>query len=460
MQELVAFRNFNWDPAEYWYPPLYPFLAAIIGFPSTGHPFFLLDLICFLFFCFVFWTVAKKYVSHIFAAALVTAGLLVPFTLFENHVIPWTTSLSGALLSCGVLFLFQRREAFTGKKVNLRLVTAALALGLVTPTRPLDSFIALVLMAGVVQKYVSASKAPGKWLVVSISAAAYALAAGSYLIFNQLIFGNFLGTYFSVGAGNGYYLDDLFEKFFSLVIDGSLIYGPEGQSIAQNLPWVVLTLPPLIFVFASRLRNEFGFVSLAIIVTFALYLPYGDLLPTGLWKYLNIHYFKWTFPYLLLIAFVTAREIRNHSRGRDLLKKPKFYILVGLFLSLFGLQGTTHALVETPAYLTSPVQLKIEAVRVQEDVDFIELPRVTGDWNDIYFGQHSLAIGDQRLLNVRDFRLVPGTSGIRLVFVRPQRINARMTLDFENEPRLTGPMTSATFHTYEFKVLGLPLPIK
>lgn len=43
-------------------------------------------------------------------------------------------------------------------------------------------------------------------------------------------------------------------------------------------------------------------------------LAYVDLLPTGLWRFANVHYFKWIFPLLGLFAWRLLRDARSSPR--------------------------------------------------------------------------------------------------------------------------------------------------
>jgi len=45
-----------------------------------------------------------------------------------------------------------------------------------------------------------------------------------------------------------------------------------------------------------------------------VFLCYIDLLPTGLWRYFNIHYFKWTLPGFGLLGWLLLGDLRLRRR--------------------------------------------------------------------------------------------------------------------------------------------------
>jgi hypothetical protein len=55
-------------------------------------------------------------------------------------------------------------------------------------------------------------------------------------------------------------------------------------------------------------------LSVCLIAYCLLFLTYVDLLPTGVWHYFNIHYFKWTLPGFGLLGWLLVRDLYARRR--------------------------------------------------------------------------------------------------------------------------------------------------
>ena len=132
-------------------------------------------------------------------------------------------------------------------------------------------------------------------------------------------------------------------------------------------------------------------LALTAIPTVVLFLSYVDLLPTGLWRYQNIHYFKWTLPGFALFAYVALRELAiGDRRGRA----------AGCFAA---------ALVPLSLHLT-PVR-----ATAAQPARMVQLPGEITGFDQSYFSQ--MTIRDRHGIgrNIIDFRLMPDDQGLRLL---------------------------------------------
>ena len=50
-------------------------------------------------------------------------------------------------------------------------------------------------------------------------------------------------------------------------------------------------------------------LAVTLVIHSVLYLSYVDLLPTGFWRYLNVHYWTWAFPGFALLAVLLLRDL-------------------------------------------------------------------------------------------------------------------------------------------------------
>ena len=215
---------------------------------------------------------------------------------------------------------------------------------------------------------------------------------------------------------------DFSEKFMSIFRDGFSLYLEPGSGITDRYPWIILAFPALIYI---AIRGDWLLRTLALIVflQFSLYLPYGDLLPTGLWRFKNIHYFKWTFPYLGLFvwyAIASLLSLWRTERSKAVVWTFVFVIGVTLLLSL-RLQVSQQPIGMT--LLPDPVNVQTQQGMVFEnpyaELDMIDLTGLDGEFTDVYFGAHVLLLDGQKMRHVRDYRVLPAPWGIRILFIRP-----------------------------------------
>ncbi|HCN71937.1 MAG TPA: hypothetical protein DIS96_09540 [Pusillimonas sp.] len=287
------------------------------------------------------------------------------------------------------------------------------------PTRPGDAIVGITLAIGILLSYLYLIKKssehkptiPAFLLVALIGSFCGPLV---FIAFNLLTFGNVFGGYIQVASSNGFFPADIVEKFVSVWLDGFSLYGEPNSGLMQHYPWLIIGLSGLVWV---MLKGDFLLktVSSAIIVLFALYLPYSDLLPNGLWRYLNIHYFKWTFPFFGLFAAILIKDSWQYWRKEKSLLPFLSLLFIPIFLKSIG-----FTLITEPIFIENNKDKGIITATLPEKrIDFIDLSGVKGGFNDIYFGDHKLSVDGVKLNKVKDYRLIPQKSNVRLLFVRP-----------------------------------------
>jgi hypothetical protein len=85
-----------------------------------------------------------------------------------------------------------------------------------------------------------------------------------------------------------------------------------GAGITQRLPWVLPGLAGMLaapWLTRGRARQLLLLLSAMIVACSLLFFSYVDLIPSGLWRYNNIHYFKWMLPGMALFAFLLLRGL-------------------------------------------------------------------------------------------------------------------------------------------------------
>lgn len=451
----MAVKNFT--PENHFYPPLYPALGALFSKWSSGHMYFIIDLAALLWFAFVFIRFSDRYLPRWASVLLFFGTSILDVKMFQNYIIPWTTTLGTAFLATGIIglvWLIEVREGRRSKLTGLQVFIAAAGLSLLVPTRPADAAAGIILGLGFLLCYWitwkdNPAKVPGPVKFSSLIFTGVSIGPLIFFGFNSLVFGSFMGQYIKAASSNGFFPADLPEKFVSLWLDGFTLYGVSSSCLTERYPWLLISLAGLLWVF---IRGDIllRLVGIAICVLFTIYMPYGDLLPNGLWNYLNIHYFKWTFPFLALIGTLLIIHTWQAWRLKQNRVMPTV-ILLGIPLLLLSLHLTVHTTPATPKTVNTSNGISFDL----EDkyIDFLDLKGINGEFHHVYFGDHHLTLDGQALRYIRDYHVLPIDQGIRVLFIRPVQ---GKTLVFLPDPRLSSENSLAPqIGTYGFSLGNL-----
>lgn len=457
-----AFAKFDLSPDKHFYPPLYPLMGAIFLKWSNGHFFFVLNLAALIWFSYVFVRLSDRYVPRWGSIVLLFGTTIFNYTLFENYVIPWTSSLSAALLASGLLglvWLAEVKDRIRARVSRSQVFFVATSLGLLVPTRPADAVVGGVVGLGLLIGYwrtrrKSTEGVPRIGHFLTLALAGLIIGPLLFLSFNIVVFGSPFGSYMQIASANGFFPADLAEKFVSLFLDGFTLYGEPNAGLTERYPWLFVSLAGLVWALI-RGDGPLRSVAFAIVLLFLLYLPYGDLLPNGLWRYLNIHYFKWTFPFLALFAVLLVKQALvawRQSKGRAL----PLTLLFGIPLLLLSL----HLAVDVAplSIRTANNQADISFDLPDKQIDFVDFKGLSGGFTDVYLGGHRLLLDGHELTRVRDYRLLPMSWGIRLLFIRPLVGHSMEFVPDQRLSRHTGPL-SAQLGAYRF-ALGALKPFR
>lgn len=419
-----AFAQGDFTPDKHFYPPLYPAIGAIFLTWSSGHLFFFLNLLLLIYFAYVFVRFADRYIPRWGSISLFFLTTIFNYTIFSNYIIPWTSTLNVALFSSGILgliWLYEARDGVRPPISRLQVFFIAMCLGLIVPTRPADAAVGMVIGVGLLIGYWriwrnTVGRVPHISYFFLLAIAGAMIGPLLFLSFNIAVFGSLSGSYIQVASANGFFPADLAEKFVSLWLDGFALYGEPNAGLTERYPWLYVSLAGLIWVLICG-DGLLKMVALSIVMLFLIYLPYGDLLPNGLWRYLNIHYFKWTFPFLALFAVLLVKRTIVAWHERKGIALPTV-LLIGIPFLLLSL----HFIIDvTPvsAHATKNHSENIVFELPDKQVDLIDIKGLSGGFTDVYFGAHRLLVDGHELKPVRDYRLLPMPWGVRLLFIRP-----------------------------------------
>ncbi|WP_010185225.1 hypothetical protein [Sphingomonas sp. PAMC 26605] len=362
----------NFDPAVHYYPLLYPLLGMPFLSVWPSQPFFCVDLACYLLAFAGFRSVARAFGVPVWGAALLFAATtLAQFGIAKLWIEPWTTTPSAALLWLALgamarlwedprMSVPRRRPGPSRERVvsedsallpptsllgpglrrgaaeggsgttPLRWPAAILgiALGLIPFARPGDAIIgAIVALAAAVALYRARNGRAG-----AIAMLSFAIAFGLLATLYTLIYGPAPSPYMLYSAQYGFNFAWLGWKAYVVLVDPRGWFG-EGIGLLDYAPWLLLGGAGLIAacVATPRARRPVTVAVAAAGLTYTvLMLAYVDLLPTGLWRFNNLHYFKWVLP---LFGLFGVRFVLD-ARRRPALLLAALPVLLALTIRL------------------------------------------------------------------------------------------------------------------------------
>lgn len=452
----------NFSPSEHYYPPLYSLIgAAFVGlFPY--HAFYFVDLASTLGFFLLFVFTTRRSIGF-WPAVIIGFSFIGVFNVIRlQWVIPWTSTVSAVLIGAA-LFLFDRydrarRDRSWGPVAHgLNALLFGLACGLQFPLRPGDlavmAPIALCYGVLVVIDLIRGDPSQRRAAIWTAVAGVLGLLPGAVIMFgfNLLTFGDLLGGYFALAVSRGFYFADFGEKLFSLVVASHLIYLERGADWFSKLPIIALCFGfiPAALLFARPL--VFRLAAAAALAQIVLYFSFADALPTGTFRYWNIHYFKWMLPWIVAFAaYFIYHAIADAGRaGRQARLGLAAGVVATLALFSVNVEQVPRPAASVAGGADGGAVLTFSA---GAPIDYIEFDGTPTGWNETYFDNHAVirADGGEPLINYNDFRILPRGDGIRLLFIRP--LNARtISVDFGISMTRDTPVDAGAVHPFSVK---------
>jgi hypothetical protein len=411
-----AFAALNFDPARHHYPPLYALVAAPFTWLFPADPFAFVNVLCVAGGTALLVTLFGDVIGRLPAALFAIAFLVLPGIMQDTFIVPWTSTLTTLLLFMG-LWRLTRLEASRGVSATESFLFSAI-LGLVVSTRPLDAIAAAALypfwLAGLWRT------GAGQAAFVRLHRMAphvVALVAGGVIgptiLFgaNVLIYGHMASPYVRVfGGGDIFSWSSVSEKFVSIYLDSASLYVEPGQVILRRFPWM---LAALFAILACLALGSLWLRAAAVAATLqlVLYLPFDDLLPNGLYRYFNYHYFRWAFwlAFMMLPAAVVLvrRRFGTHAW------------IIGVAAATAAVALACLQLWTTESIAPATTQAgRITVILPSERIDYIDLPGLSADWGKGYSPGQDIWL-DARPVPFLLARFLQTATGTRLLFIRP-----------------------------------------
>jgi hypothetical protein len=394
LRSAVAFAHGDLNPADHWYPLGYSMLGAAFARPVPTHAFFFVDLaallLAFVAFC--------RFAAHAglgrrWSVALFVAASLASRQIFDQWAIPWNTSPTAALTWLLLALVTSPRRG-----AGIALVTGAVA-GCIPLFRPTDAVLvaaglAATVFADLVRRRMS--RRFDEWGLIAAGAAVPVLAYGVLYV---AIYGFHETDYMRQSRALGFTFYDFGWKAYVILIDPRPWFG-EGDGLLRRCPWIALSIAGVI---PALRRGRAPATLVAMLAAHAvLYLSYVDLLPTGFWRFDNVHYWIWALPGYAVLAFILLQ---------DLCSRPGAARWVG------GASVVATGLV---------LCLRVEPVPVApgEPAKMLGFPRLTARFDDVYSAPFALRDAAGEIVNVYRMRVFPVPGSLRAVALRRPFVGA------------------------------------
>ncbi|MEP9360273.1 hypothetical protein [Sphingomonas sp. KR3-1] len=301
-----ALLHFDLNPDQHWYPLLYPLAGAPFAWAPT--PFVPINLLCYAAAFWGFLRIAARFgVGNYASGLLFLAATIGDLRISKFWLEPWTTTMSAAFIwlafaeAADMLFGTRRRPALLG------LLLMAIAL-----VRPADIVVSAVIGGFALWRPVLMER---RWADLAKAIGGAAAAFFPYAALYLAIYGWRLTDYTILSGDYGFAFSDLGWKASILLVDPAPWF-PGETGLLRVLPWLLTGAAGLILG-VWRLHGPARWLTLCMALVALLYtvmmLAYVDLVPTGMWRFFNAHYFKWLFPMAVLFSWllVTWRDTRG-----------------------------------------------------------------------------------------------------------------------------------------------------
>ncbi len=411
-----AWARLDLSPSQHHYLPLYPLLGAAFLWLTPWQPFLLPDLLCLLASLLIFVRIGRRlspgWPDAAFAACFTVAVLSGKWLFFWLWVIPWTSTGAAPLQLGAVLLALRFGEAPSAA----RAASLAACIGLAAGFRPSDAAVlAATCVPYTALALARAGASPRAWALTA-GAGVLGLVAGvlPWAAAHASIFGASPGPYLEKVAAIGFEWRLLPLRWVTLGIDPRPLF-PTGNGLAEVLPWVVPGVAGMILGLIPRPGHLLAPAVLAaatVTLHWCLYLCYRDLNAEGLWHFALVHYFKWTFPFLVLWAAQFAAAL---IAGRA--ASARAVLAAAIALPLFAWRPALRKPVPVHIDAAAPAALGLSAV--PGGLNQALFLNLAGTWDAIHAGRFTLEEGGRQFASELDFKVMPLPAGALIFPLRP-----------------------------------------
>lgn len=428
-----AFAALDFRSASHFYPPLYPAIGAFFLPFSRLHPFYLVDLVLMAGFFLLVFRIFQHRLGARIAAVSVVAGMALYPVVGMQWVVPWTSTLS-AFLVAAALALFDQFERMRGEPRRIRsfLLNGFLfgvVVGSQIPVRPADiatvapvAILYAIMVVGMMAGGTADQRRCGAIAVIG-GIAGFSLPVVFFVGFNLASTGTAAGRYFgTVMGGIGFDATQIPERLFSLFV------ASQPYFLEFNADWIsvipVLFIAVVFAIVASLFPGPatLRVAGVMMIVQLLVYASYHDSLPTGMFRYYNVHYYKWMFPVALGIAVFHLKQLIQDQRKGPLAATVLALVLISCVtvsrreaqLASFSSKGAAAAVV----------------FQDNQKIQVIDLMGLSGRGRDIDMTSATVVtIDGVRRKPVSEYCIVANEKDVRLLLFKPETVHS-VTIHF------------------------------
>jgi hypothetical protein len=392
LESAQALARLDFDPARHWYPFGYSVLGAPFTLRLRMHPFFFVDLASLLLAFAGFVSVARRVgFSPLWAVLIFLFATMGDGFLFSQWVIPWNTTPVAACLWLLLASVAGVLDGSHRRTLRARFAVGFLA-GIIPLFRPTETLLVLPCLAAVLLHDLRVRRLAARPWIVTIAAGL--LPVLFYGVLYLRIYGPHPSEYMLNSRGIGFTLHDLGWKAYVILLDPRPWF-LDGTGLLRRAPWVALAIAGLA---PALLRGRFSALLAVMLILHAiLYLSYVDLLPTGLWRYNNVHYWTWAFPAYALLAVMLLRDL-----VRPVVRSQRAIAAVS---------------VAATAVLAF-VHLDPIAAGEGKPAKMLTFAGPDAGFDPLYFGALTMRDASGELGNIQDMRAFPVPSGMRVIALR------------------------------------------
>jgi hypothetical protein len=302
---MRAFARLDFSPGNHWYPSGYSLIVVPLSWLPAWLAMTIVNGGCFIGTWFGFKAVAARFSIDVKIALPIFLATTLFYPIIGEHwITPWTTTFSAFLIwQAAGRVLALEDECRWGEGFCLGVILA-----LIPATRPAD-----VVVAGFIAGYAvfHAVRCRRLELLLPIVVGG-AITSVFFVALHILIYGWALSDYMRMSADYGLNFQRLGWKAYLILIEPRPWF-PEGCGLLAACPWMLVGacgMCAALLPGQSRRSEVVMLIAIAVIYS-VLMLAYVDLLPSGLWFYGNVHYFKWLLPLFALFAVIFLRVSLN-----------------------------------------------------------------------------------------------------------------------------------------------------
>lgn len=387
LESARALASRDFSPGHHWYPLGYSVLGALFSRTGGAHPFFFVDLALLLSAYAGFVAFARRAgVPLLLSVPLFLLITAADPRLFQEWIIPWNTTASGAFIW---LLLAATASHMSGARKPFWIGLTATAVALCRPTD------ALFVVPCVIAALIADIRNGRAWLYDAWRfLAGVAILAVPFAALYLRIYGPHPTEYMVMSRQIGFTFYDLGWKAYVILIEPRAWF-LDGEGLLRREPWIALSIAGLV---PALVRGR-GPMLLGVLLLLhaGLYLAYVDLLPTGFWRYNNVHYWNWALPGYGLLAVLLLRDVLRPEVGYRRTIAYASVIVTGAVLCVH--------LDPRPATEAEPAKM-------------LDFPAAPLHFEAAYFGNWALHDDASELGNITAVRGIPTTSGMRVIALR------------------------------------------